>query len=217
LDADNASRFAIGLMAYVMLLFSLSVHECAHGWTARLHGDDTAEREGRVSLNPTVHIDPLGTVLMPLLMWMINGIPLFGWARPTPVHTRNLHPLRSGVVRTWGAGPLSNLCLALVFTGALFALRQAGYAQSPRDFSLVLLVIGVQMNVMLALFNMVPIPPLDGSYVMSWGLPPELGARYDKMMEPIGGWILLILFIPISWVISPVSAAFSSFLFSLID
>ena len=74
----------MGLTAYVVLLFSLSVHECAHGWTALRHGDDTAQREGRVSLNPTVHIDPLGTILMPLLMWMINGIPMFGWARRSP-------------------------------------------------------------------------------------------------------------------------------------
>src|SRR5262245_55375573 len=129
-------------MAYVMLLFSLSVHECAHGFTAGLHGDDTAAREGRVTLNPTAHIDPLGTLLMPLLRWALGGLPLFGWARPTPVRHGNLRPLRAGVVRTWGAGPLANLGLALLFTALLFVLVKVGVVRDGRDFAVILLVIG---------------------------------------------------------------------------
>ena len=200
-----------------MLLFSLSVHECAHALVAGMHGDDTAERDGRVSLNPIVHIDLLGTVLMPGLMWIIGGLPLFGWAKPTPVHSANLRPLRAGVVRTWGAGPASNLLLAVLFTAALFVARRAGYAQTSADFELTFLLLGIQMNVLLAVFNMLPVPPLDGSWVLSWGLPREIGARYDKLVEPIGGWLLLLLFIPLNtFVVGPITSVLTSLLLGLI-
>ena len=217
MDAQQAQQLAFGLIAYVMLLFSLSVHECSHGWVAARHGDDTAERDGRVTLNPTVHIDPIGTILIPGIMWMLNGTPLFGWAKPTPVHTGNLHPLRAGILRTWGAGPLSNLALALLFSLILFILIRTGGVTSNADFALTVLVIGIQINVLLAVFNLLPIPPLDGSWVLSWGLPRELGARYDKLVEPLGGWLLLLLFIPLShFVVHPITQFITSLLFRLI-
>jgi Zn-dependent protease len=216
LDASQTQHLAIGLIAYVMLLFSLSVHECAHAWVAGLHGDRTAE--DRITLNPLEHIDPVGTILMPGIMWMLSGTPIFGWAKPTPVQSANLHPLRAGVVRTWGAGPASNLALALLFTGALFAMNKLGYVESSRDFAVVLLAIGIQINVLLAVFNFLPVPPLDGSWVLSWSLPRELGARYDKLVEPLGGWVLLILFIPLNYlVVGPITAVVTSLLFALID
>ena len=103
------------LTQYLVLLFSLSVHESAHAWTALQQGDDTALREGRISLNPLVHIDPIGTVLFPLMGLFLGGV-FFGWAKPTPVQPRNFKDFRLGQILTSGAGPVSNFLLAIVFT-----------------------------------------------------------------------------------------------------
>ena len=192
-----ADRIALGLTYYVVLLFSLSVHESAHAWTASRLGDDTALRLGRVSLNPLVHIDPIGTVLIPLLqMFSPVGIPLMGWAKPTPVDPRNFRRgwLARGQVLVAGAGPVSNLLLAFVFTAALFVEHRAGVSASLPRPVFEMLRTGVLMNVALAVFNLVPLPPLDGSWIASWGLPRSIAAVYDRIVEPYGQWILLILF-----------------------
>ena len=186
-------KIALGLTTYVVLLFSLSVHESAHGWMAWRMGDDTAIRQGRVSLNPLVHIDPVGTVLIPLIqIFGPGGIPLMGWAKPTPVGAHNFRRLARGHVLVAAAGPVSNLILALLFTVALFvALRADVDREGP---VMHLIVTGVLMNVSLAIFNLVPLPPLDGSWIASWGLPRNIANHYDRVMEPWGQWILLILF-----------------------
>jgi Zn-dependent protease len=185
-------RMAMGLTYYVVLLFSLSVHESAHGWMALQIGDDTAARQGRITLNPLSHVDPVGTVLIPLLQFLWGGVPLLAWAKPTPVGAENFRRLARGHVLVAGAGPVSNLILALLFTAGLYAGRHSSLASS--DAALAILNTGVQMNVFLALFNLVPLPPLDGSWVASWGLPRAVAARYDRVVEPYGQWILLILF-----------------------
>lgn len=190
----TSDRIAMGLTTYIVLLFSLSVHESAHGWTAYQMGDDTAVRQGRVSLNPLVHIDPIGTFLIPMLQIFWGGIPLLGWAKPTPVGAHNFRRLAQGHVLVAGAGPISNLVLAAFFTGALFVALRVGDRQSLEGPVLAILTTGIQMNVALALFNLVPLPPLDGSWVASWGLPRSIAARYDRVVEPYGHWILLILF-----------------------
>jgi Zn-dependent protease len=206
---------ALGLTYYVVLLFSLSVHESAHGWMALRMGDDTAARQGRITLNPLSHIDPIGTVLIPLLQIFGTGIPLLGWAKPTPVGAQNFRRLARGHVMVAGAGPVSNLLLALVFTVALFVgLRSGAREVEPL---VALLSIGVQMNVVLALFNLVPLPPLDGSWVASWGLPRDVAARYDRVVEPYGQWILLALFVTgaLGWVLAPFVRALAGFLYGL--
>jgi Zn-dependent protease len=185
-------RIKLGLTYYVVLLFSLSVHESAHGWMAERMGDDTATRLGRVTLNPLAHIDPLGTLLIPLLQIFWGGVPLLGWAKPTPVGAQNFRRLARGHILVAGAGPASNLILALLFTGALFLGLRSGVRES--EPFMAILTTGVQMNVVLALFNLVPLPPLDGSWVVSWGLPREIARVYDRVVEPYGSWILLILF-----------------------
>jgi Zn-dependent protease len=185
-------RIAWGLTYFVVLLFSLSVHESAHAWTALRMGDDTAARQGRVTLNPLSHIDPVGTVLIPLLQIFWGGVPLLGWARPTPVSGRNFrNPARSHVLVS-GAGPLSNLLLAVLFTAALFLGLRSGVRES--EPAMALLNTGIQMNVVLALFNLVPLPPLDGSSVFYWGMPPAIANGYRRLVQPYGHWILLILF-----------------------
>lgn len=208
-------RLAWGLTYYVVLLFSLSVHESAHGWTALRMGDDTAARQGRVTLNPLSHIDPVGTVLIPLLQIFWGGVPLLGWAKPTPVGSHNFRRLARGHVLVAGAGPASNLLLALLFTGALFVgLRSGAREMEP---VMAILTTGVQMNVVLALFNLVPLPPLDGSWVASWALPRTVSATYDRVVQPYGQWILLVLFATgaLGWALSPFVKAISTLLYRL--
>ena len=211
---------AMGLTAYVVLLFSLSVHESAHAWMAHKIGDDTALLLGRVSLNPLVHIDPLGTVLFPLLQ-IFTGIPTLGWAKPTPYNPANFGrhvTMRRGHMLVAGAGPVSNMLLALLFTTVLYVGVQAGLpvfeanpvtgvARITRNPVTRTLIAGIQMNVVLAVFNFVPIPPLDGSKVASYGLPGSFGDRYDRVMEPYGYMILLLLMVTgvLSFIISPIT------------
>jgi Zn-dependent protease len=154
-------------------------------------GDDTARSQGRVSLNPIVHIDPVGTVLMPLLQFMNTGLPLLAWAKPTPVSPGNFKSLSRGQILVSGAGPLSNVILAVGFTAVLLVALWAGLqSEGPLYF---LLERGIVMNIGLAIFNMVPLPPLDGAAVASWGLPRHIANHYDRVMEPYGSWILLLL------------------------
>jgi Zn-dependent protease len=202
-------RIAMGLTAYVVLLFSLSVHESAHAWMAHKIGDDTALALGRVSLNPMVHIDPLGTVIFPLIQ-IFTGIPTLGWAKPTPYNPANFRrdvSMRQGHMLVAGAGPVSNVLLALLFTAVFFVMVRAGMPIAERNPVVMIVVAGIQMNVVLAVFNFVPIPPLDGSKVASYGLPGSLGDRYDRVMAPYGYMILLILMMTglLGYVISPIT------------
>lgn len=213
MDHLTPETIAFGLTSYVVLLFSLSVHESAHGWVAWKMGDDTAMSQGRVTLNPFVHIDPIGTVLMPVMQFLIGGIPFLAWAKPTPVGAQNFRKLARGHVLVAGAGPLSNCLLALLFTIVLVLVARL-VPEAPRPLIL-LLGLGVQLNVGLALFNLLPVPPLDGSWIASWGLPRHLGDRYDRAVEPLGGWLLLLLLMPIGRVLSPVSQAITRALYSL--
>jgi Zn-dependent protease len=213
-------QIALALTSYVVLLFSLSVHESAHAWMALRMGDTTAQSLGRITLNPLAHIDPIGTVLMPLLQVFASGIPLLAWAKPTPVQPRNFKPgyFRRGQILVAGAGPVSNFVLAIFFTALFFVAVRAGLDPYQRGPLPTLLRVGVTMNVILGVFNLIPLPPLDGSWIASWGLPRPLAAQYDRIMEPYGQWILLILFATgvlgqITW---PIANAIQRVLISLI-
>lgn len=200
-----------------MLLFSLSVHESAHAWTALRQGDPTAQSLGRISLNPLVHIDIIGTVVMPLLM-IFTGVPLLGWAKPTPVDPRRFQNLRQGQIIVSGAGPVSNLLLALLCTAGLFVALRV-FPGPAQDQPLVrLLLVGVQLNVLLAIFNLVPLPPLDGSHVLEWALPNGMGHRYMRAIAPYGGFILLALVMSgaLFTVLSPVLNFVLGILYSLV-
>ncbi len=213
-------HIALGLTTYVVLLFSLSFHESAHAWMAWKLGDETAMRLGRVSLNPIVHMDPIGTLLFPLIQ-IFTSVPLLGWAKPTPYNPANFRrnvTMRTGHILVAAAGPVSNFLLALVFTGVLVVLWRGGFVQSRDSFLLNLTELGIQLNVVLAIFNLVPIPPLDGSKVASYGLRGELGDKYDRIMGPYGFMILMLLLMTgvLSMVMRPILNIVLSLLYSLV-
>jgi Zn-dependent protease len=173
------------LMA-VVLLFSVIVHEVAHGYVALLNGDPTARMLGRITLNPLPHIDMIGTILVPLLLLISHAGILFGWAKPVPVNPLNFRNYRWGEFAVSAAGPVSNLVLAALFAILLrLDLGNPGLMQ--------LAYFGVSINIILALFNLIPIPPLDGSHILSILLPRELARLYDYL-QPVGFVLILILF-----------------------
>jgi Zn-dependent protease len=165
-----------------VLILSIVVHEVAHGWAARSQGDPTAAMLGRLTLNPLVHIDPVGSILVPAMMMLMPGGVIFGWAKPVPVNPRNYRNYRRGDIIVSLAGVASNFLLVILFTLVLAATYRLSLA-FPGPISVWVTVArmadtGIFLNLVLILFNLVPIPPLDGSHVFYHLLPPGLGARY---------------------------------------
>jgi len=164
-----------------IVLASLTVHEAAHAWTADRLGDPTARMLGRVSFNPIVHIDPIGTVLLPLLAAFSN-LPIIGWAKPVPVNMSRLrHPRRDFMIIA-AAGPASNILLAVLGAATVALTGTPSYGPSP-------LLQFVEINILLAMFNLVPVPPLDGGNVLA-GLLPPAGAEAIDRVRPFGFIIL---------------------------
>lgn len=195
-----------------ILFFSIIIHEFSHGWMALWHGDDTAERAGRLTLNPIPHVDVFGTLLLPTLC-VLGGTPVFGWAKPVPVNSRNLQGKRA-MVKVSAVGPLSNLALAVI-AGLAFRLSFTFAESAPQLQSTVAgaLRFGVVLNVYLAAFNLVPVAPLDGSQVLSGLLPRRLAHKYDQH-APYG--FLIILFLLMSRTLSAILYPFVSFFLNLL-
>jgi Zn-dependent protease len=190
-DIDVAHIF----IAFIVLLFSLTVHETAHAWTADRLGDPTARLLGRVSLNPLVHADLIGTVIFPLLA-MVSGVPLIGWAKPVPVNVRQLRRQHRDYVIVAAAGPASNLAIAVIAAAVLRLVPVSPLTLGEPNFTAPvasLLSRALQINVLLAVFNMIPIPPLDGGNVLSGLLPRTLAYRFDSIVRPYGFLILYAL------------------------
>jgi Zn-dependent protease len=168
-------------VSFGVLLLSLTIHEAAHAWSADKLGDPTARALGRVSLNPLVHIDWIGTVLLPLIA-IFSGLPIIGWAKPVPVMIRNLqHPRRDFMIVA-AAGPISNLLQAVVYALLFHAISSAGGEDGPNMLAQILRL-GVGINLLLAFFNLLPVPPLDGGNVMLGLLPPNLAAGYAGLRQ----------------------------------
>lgn len=168
------------------LLFSLTVHECAHGWMAHICGDDTAYMNGRVTLNPFAHLDPLGALMM-----LFVG---FGWAKPVPVNFRNLNRPKRDIALVSLAGPVSNLIMGFVFTGVHTAIYHfATYSETMQVIYSAFYIAAV-LNIGLAVFNLIPLPPLDGSKVLACLLPGRVAARY-LMWERYFYIVMLVLIV----------------------
>ncbi len=190
-----------------VLIMSIVIHEVAHGYAARYYGDLTAEYEGRLTLNPIKHIDPVGSVFVPLLSYLFGGF-VFGWAKPVPYNPYNLKPGRWPEAFVALAGPLSNIGLAVVF-GLLLRLME-----NP-SLSFVTITAGiVYINVLLAVFNLMPVPPLDGSKLL-FALFPENIYKLRSFFERYG-LILVLFFILFVWqLIAPLVSIFFTFLTGL--
>jgi Zn-dependent protease len=176
-----------------VILFALTVHEFCHAWVANMLGDDTAKRQGRLTLNPVAHLDVLGTILM-----FVAG---FGWARPVPINPLNFKNPRKGMLLVALAGPLSNLSMAIlagvalrVIIPGLVGLESGSTLSGVIAVSLVMIILTLQFGLALAIFNMIPIFPLDGSRVL-FGLLPERQAYAYSRLEPYGMLIIFALFI----------------------
>ena len=211
----------MGIVKFSVLLFSLVFHEFGHAWMALRCGDPTAKLLGRVTLSPFAHADPIGTVLFPLLQ-IFTGVPLIGWAKPVPFNPANLRNLKRDSILITTAGPGFNLILALAaavlwrMNDAFLGSAEAGTLATLHQFLRTLLPMVLQINVLLALFNMIPMPPLDGSWVVYHLLPPGLAERYRAFGAQWGFLIVLGLvytgiartFIGFGWtVLSPVLLA----------
>jgi len=170
-----------------IVLIALTIHEAAHAWTANRLGDSTARLRGRISLNPARHIDPIGTILLPLLA-VASGLPIIGWAKPVPVDVRQLRRGRRDFMLVAAAGPISNLLQAVVASFAVRALVAGGAGYGPAAIICTMFVV---INLLLAVFNLIPVPPLDGGNVLAGLLP--AGAEPLLAMLRQYGFILLYL------------------------
>lgn len=189
-------------IAAIPILFAITMHEAAHGYVARHFGDLTAYNQGRISLNPIRHIDPVGTVLLPLLTLWMGGI-LFGWAKPVPVNFSALRRPKQDMLWVAFAGPFANLFMALFWA----LLAKVAWAFSENYFAEPLLQmaqIGIKINVILMVLNLLPLPPLDGGR-MAVSLLPHRQAMILARVEPYGMFILIFLAVSpvLSWVLGP--------------
>lgn len=211
------------LIHLLVLVFSVVAHEYAHGLAAYRLGDDTARLHGRLTMNPLNHIDVVGSIIVPVVLFVTGGM-MFGWAKPVPVRVGNLNDPKNDHPKVAAAGPLANLMLALVSAICLGLVAVVGELlpgsaqsrmfepNSPLAFLVGLFQTGILLNVMLALFNLVPVPPLDGSWVMTRFLPIGAKVHYENLRRygflPVIGFIVLMQ-------VTPVGPAFSAVIHSV--
>lgn len=202
----------------IPLIFAVTIHEVAHGWVASFFGDQTARLSGRLTLNPIKHIDLMGTIIVPITMLLFTRF-IFGWAKPVPVDPRNMTRPRTGMACSALAGPTANLLMAIAWA----AIAKAGILAEQMGYGWIGVPVvymgdaGIMINVVLGVLNMIPVPPLDGSRIVSALLPPRIAYRFN-LLEPYGFFILLLLLFtgvlnvliggPVFYLISAIGALF---------
>lgn len=177
------------------LIVAIVFHEVAHGWTALALGDPTAKERRRLSLNPLRHVDPVGTLLVPGALALFGG-PIFGWAKPVPVNARRLDNPRYGMMLVAAAGPATNILLALIGAIAIGAVMGFAGPAMP-EWAITAFTSFILINAFLAFFNLLPIPPFDGSHILGGLLPRTMAAQWQKLQQL--GMVLIIALIAASW------------------
>ena len=172
------------MISISLFFFAFTIHEFAHGWVALKLGDPTAKYSGRLTLNPLKHIDPIGTVLIPVLLYITHSPFIFGWAKPVPINFLRLGNPKKDIIWVGLAGPMANIILAIII-GTIFRMNIA----IDINLFVMLRTLGI-LNLVLAVFNLIPIPPLDGSRVLLGLLPNNLARSYARI-EPFGMFILI--------------------------
>jgi Zn-dependent protease len=203
------------LSAYVLpVIFAITVHEAAHGYTARYFGDMTAHYLGRITLNPLKHIDAMGTVLLPAVLFMVSSPFLFGWAKPVPVNFSNLRNPKRNMLWVALAGPASNLVMAIFWT--ILLVRINLFPTQAELFLRVMSLAGIQINIVLMVLNLLPLPPLDGGRV-AVSLLPHPWSNKLASIEQYGFFILIFLLFSglLSGILTPLINISTSIIFSI--
>ncbi len=178
----------------IPIVFAVTIHEVAHGWVAKINGDNTAASLGRLSINPIKHIDPIGTVLVPVILMYLFGTP-FGWAKPVPVSWNKLNKPKRDMAFVAAAGPIANLMM-LIFWAIIFKLAD-GFSVDWWNVSQIIIYIaniGILINAVIMILNLIPIPPLDGSRIVSSLMPDKFSETYSRI-EPYGIVIVIVLMV----------------------
>jgi Zn-dependent protease len=202
----------------IPVVFAITVHEVAHGWVANYLGDPTAKSLGRLTLNPIKHIDPIGTVALPLILVYLGGF-IFGWAKPVPVTWQNLGSPRRDMAIVAAAGPMANLVMMILWAVLAKVLLTIDQTPGPLlQFMQIMCDIGIFINIILMVLNLLPLLPLDGGRVVTSLLPPHLAVLYSRL-EPFGLFIILGLFITgILWnIMMPVVSTIETQIYQLIN
>lgn len=197
------------IFAFLVLIFSIVIHEFSHGWTADRLGDPTARYMGRLTLNPIPHIDPMGSIILPLVLYFINAGFIIGWAKPVPYNPYNLRDQKKGPAFVALAGPAANLLIAVIFgiiIRLLTASDAAAYSGAITFFSIIVLY-----NIILAVFNLVPLPPLDGSKILEYLLPNSMKGIMDFLERNYILFLMIFIFFGFELIIPIIG-----FLFNLI-
>ncbi len=175
------------IFSILVLIMSVVIHEVAHGYTAYRFGDLTAKYQGRLTFNPIKHIDPLGSIILPFIMALLPGSILLGWAKPIPVNPYNFKNRKLGEICTAFAGPLSNIIISALF---IVIIRNSELLNMSSSFVQLCMVV-VMINAVLACFNLIPIPPLDGYRILSVGLPQRTVEKFEVFAQKFGIFIVL--------------------------
>ena len=202
----------------IPVIFAVTLHEVAHGWVASRFGDQTARSMGRLTLNPIKHIDPVGTIVVPTIMYFASGF-IFGWARPVPVNWRNLGHPRRDMALVAIAGPVANLLMLIFWAISAKIIMLSGIDSNyMTQLLLIMCSIGITINIVLMILNLFPLLPLDGGRVLTAMLPPNLAIPFSRL-EPYGLIILVLLLISgILWkILMPVIGGMETLIYHLIQ